>query len=168
MAANVITGIRIVCALVLIFCPTFSTGFYVLYIVGGISDVLDGIAARHHGKATRFGAQLDTAADIVFTGIALVKVVRAVWIPVWLILWIAGIAVIKGVNIICGFVIAKRFVSEHTVMNKICGILLFALPLCIGQIPRQLAAVYILLTCAAATFAALQEGHDIRAGKEIR
>lgn len=165
--ANVITGIRIVCALVLIFCPTFSTWFYVLYISGGISDVLDGIAARRLGKETKLGAQLDTVADIVFVLIVLIKVVRTVYIPIWLIIWIACIAVIKFISIISGFVIYKRFVSEHTVMNKICGILLFAIPLCIGLFPRQPVAMLIILTCCAATFAAVQEGHYIRTGKEI-
>ena len=165
---NIITGIRIVCALALIFCPTFSIWFYVLYILGGISDVLDGMAARHLGKETKFGAQLDTIADIVFTGIVLIKLVRAVYIPVWLIIWTVCIAIIKCINIISGFVICKRFVSEHTAMNKICGVLLFVIPLCIGNFPWQPVAVLIILTCAAATLAAFQEGHYIHTGKEIR
>ncbi len=165
--ANIITGIRIVCALALIFCPAFSTCFYVLYILGGVSDVFDGIAARHLGKETKFGADFDTIADIVFTVIVIIKVVQAVNIPVLLIIWIAGIAAVKCINIVSGFVIYKRFVSEHTIMNKICGVLLFAIPLCIGRLPRQPAAVLIILTCAAAAIAAVQEGHYIRTGKEI-
>ena len=165
--ANIITGIRIVCALALIFCPTFSTWFYMLYILGGISDVLDGIAARHLGKETKFGARLDTIADIVFTAIVIVKVVRALYIPVWIIIWIVSIAVMKCINIISGFVIYKQFVSEHTAMNKICGVLLFAIPLCIGRFPWQPVAILIILTCAIATIAAIQEGHYIRTGKEI-
>ena len=167
IVANVITGIRIVCALGLIFCPTFSAWFYVLYIVGGISDVLDGIVARHLGKETKFGARLDMVADIIFTLTVLIKVVRTVFIPMWLIIWIFCIAVIKCINMISGFVMHKRLVSEHTIMNKICGVLLFAIPLCIGRFPRQPVAVLIVLTCGVATFAAIQEGHYIRTGKEI-
>ena len=163
-----ITGIRIVCAISLIFCPTFSTWFYVLYIVGGVSDVLDGMAARHFGKESRLGAQLDTAADLAFTMIVIIKLVRAIHIPVWLIVWMICIAVIKFINVISGFVIYQRFVSEHTVMNKICGGLLFAIPLCIGQFPWQPTVILMILTCAAATFAAVQEGHYIRTGKEVR
>ncbi len=56
--ANIITGIRIVCAIALLFCPTFSSWFYIPYILGGISDVFDGIVARHFGKETKFGARL--------------------------------------------------------------------------------------------------------------
>ena len=165
--ANIITGIRIVCALALIFCPTFSAWFYALYLLGGISDVLDGIAARHFEKETKLGAQLDTIADIVFAAIVIIKVVRAVFFPVWLVVWIVCIAVIKCISILRGFVLYKRFISEHTVLNKICGGLLFAVPLCIGAFPWQSAAVLIILTCATATIAAVQEGYYIRAGKEI-
>ena len=167
IVANVITGIRIICALALLFCPTFSTWFYLFYVVGGISDVLDGITARHFGTETKFGAQLDTLADIVFAVIVILKVVRGIYIPMWLIIWIICIAVMKCGNIISGFVMYKRFVSEHTLMNKICGILLFAIVLCVGTFPWQTAAILIILTCAAATFSAVQEGHYIRTGKEI-
>ena len=36
--ANIITGIRIVCSIVLLFCPVFSPAFYTLYIIAGVSD----------------------------------------------------------------------------------------------------------------------------------
>ena len=166
--ANIITGIRVVCALALIPCPAFTARFYALYLVGGISDVLDGRIARRLGKETRLGAQLDTIADAVFTAVVLIKIVRAVHIPTWLLVWIVGIAVIKCVNVISGFLICGRFVSEHTVMNKICGGLLFAIPLCIKWLPWQAVTVLTVLGCAAATFAAVQEGHYIRIGKDIR
>ena len=167
IVANVITGIRIACALGLIFCPTFSAWFYALYISGGISDVLDGIVARRLGKETKLGAQLDTIADIFFIGIIIVKTVPAISIPTWIIIWIICIALIKCVNILSGFVLYKRFISEHTVMNKICGALLFAIPLCMVKLPPQPLEALIILTCGVASFAAIQEGHFIRTGKEI-
>lgn len=166
--ANGITCIRIICALSLLFCPTFSVWFYLLYLVGGVSDVFDGIAARHFGTETELGARLDTIADILFTVIVLIKVLRAVHIPQWLIIWAACIAVIKCVNVISGFVMHGHFVAEHTVMNKLCGILLFAFPLIIGRASWQASVIVCALICAAATFAALQERHYIRTGKEIR
>ncbi len=165
--ANIITGTRFVCALALIFCPTFSTFFYMFYILDGISDILDGIAARHLGKETKFGARLDTIVDIVFTVIVIIKVVGALYIPEWIIIWIVSITVMKGINIISGFVIFKQFVSEHTAMNKECGVLLFAIPLCIDRLPWQSVEILIVLVCAIATIAAIQEGHFIRTGKEI-
>ncbi len=165
--ANSITGIRIVCALGLIFCPTFSIWFYVLYIIGGISDVFDGIVARYFGKETKFGARFDTIADIIFTVIIIIKVVKKVSNSTWIIIWIICIAAIKCISIIGGFVINKRFVAEHTIINKICGILLFAIPLCVISFPWRLVEALLILTCALATIAAIQEGYYVYKGKEI-
>ena len=165
--ANAITSVRIVCALALIFFPTFSKWFYTLYIIGGVSDVLDGFAARYLKNESELGAKLDTIADIVFTAVVVIKVFRAIYIPLWLIIWTACIAVIKCISTICGLIINKQFISEHTVMNKICGVLLFSIPICIGRFSWQTISVLIILTCTAATFAAVQEGYYICAGKEV-
>ena len=59
--ANLITGSRIVLSVALLFCPVF----FVLYIVAGITDMIDGAVARRTGTVSAFGARLDTVADIV-------------------------------------------------------------------------------------------------------
>ncbi len=164
---NILTSIRIVCAAALVACSPFSTWFYVMYLLGGASDVLDGVAARRLKKETPFGAKFDTIADIVFLAVVILKVVLTIDIPLWLIVWIGGIAVIKCFNIIRGFVLHKRFVAEHTVLNKLCGVLLFLIPLGIGWLPQRPVLVMIVLTCGMATVAAVQEGQYIRAGKEM-
>ena len=46
MLANIITGLRILASLVLLFCPVFTSIFYVVYLVSGFSDMADGIIAR--------------------------------------------------------------------------------------------------------------------------
>ena len=166
--ANFITGIRIVCGILLLFCPAFSAKFYSFYVLGGVSDALDGFAARHFGKETEFGSKLDTAADIIFFTASVFKIMTAVSFPLWLILWILGIALIKAVNIASGYILQKRFVSEHTVMNKICGIMLFAVPFLIKNYPSAETEMFMVAVCVVSTVAAVQEGHFIRAGKEIR
>ena len=166
--ANAITCARIVCAFILIFCPTFSGWFYGIYIVGGITDVLDGFIARHSGTESRLGAWLDTAADFIFTGIVLVKILRTAAFPTWMLVWIVGIAAVKCVNAVSGLARYGRFVAEHTVMNKICGVLLFGIPLWIDRIPWKIAQIPLILICAVTALAAVQEGHYIREGKEIR
>lgn len=166
--ANILTCMRIMCGVILIFCEPFSAWFDLVYIFGGVTDVFDGIAARHFGKETRLGAQLDTIADFVFAAVVIMKVARTVYVPEWLMIWIICIAIIKIINVISGFVVVKRFVSEHTAMNKVCGILLFAIPLCIDRFPRQAVTVLVILTCMIATAAAIQEGFLIRSGKEVK
>ncbi|MBQ0109181.1 MAG: CDP-alcohol phosphatidyltransferase family protein [Clostridiales bacterium] len=167
MAANIITASRIICAIILVFCPTFSGWFYAFYVVGGISDALDGIIARRFGKETIFGAKLDTAADFIFTSVVMAKVIPTVSIPAWLTVWIICVAVIKIVSVIGGLIIYKRFAAEHTVPNKICGAFLFLIPLFIGCFSKERIALITALACTVATFAAIHEWHCIRAGKEI-
>ncbi len=41
--ANIITSIRIICSIFLLFTRAFSSAFYILYIMAGITDVLDGV-----------------------------------------------------------------------------------------------------------------------------
>ena len=162
-AANFITGARIPCSFALLFCPVFSPPFYFLYLIAGLTDVIDGAVARKTGTASEFGAKLDTAADFVLVAVCLWKLLPKLFVPLWLWLWIGGIALIKAVNLLSGYILQKRLVVMHTVMNKVTGILLFALPLTL-----QVAGISCSGTaaCLAATFAAVQEGHYIRTGRE--
>ena len=62
--ANIITCSRVLFSLILLFTKAFSTSFYALYIMAGITDVLDGIVARKFKLESEFGEKLDTVADI--------------------------------------------------------------------------------------------------------
>ena len=161
--ANTITSFRIAAGIVLLFCPAFSPAFYVFYIAAGVSDMLDGFVARKTNTASRFGARLDTIADFVLVVVCLIKLLPILRIPAWLYAWIGIIALIKVVNIISGFAVQKRFVPVHSVMNKVAGALLFLLPLTIPAVPLKYS---VIVVCAVATFAAIQEGHFIRTGRE--
>ena len=147
----------------LLFCPVFSPAFYVFYIAAGVSDMLDGAVARKTGTVSEFGSKLDTAADFVLVVVCLIKLLPVVHVPTWLIVWIIVIAVIKAVSLISGYVMRKELVVLHTAMNKVTGILLFALPLTLKVIDLKFSGAVV---CAAATFAAVQEGHLIRTGAE--
>ena len=161
--ANTITIFRIAVSIVLLFCPVFSPAFYVFYIVAGVSDMLDGFVARKINTASRFGARLDTIADFVLVVVCLIKLLPILSIPAWPYIWIGIIALIKVVNIISGLAVQKKLVAVHSVMNKATGVLLFLLPLTIPAVPLRDSAI---VTCAAATFAAIQEGHLIRTERE--
>ncbi len=160
--ANTISIFRIAASIILLICPVFSPAFYVFYIAAGLSDMLDGFVARKTNTVSRFGTRLDTAADFIFVVVCLIKLLPVMSIPVWLYFWIGVIAFIKFINIISGFVVQKTFVTVHSLMNKAAGVLLFMLPLTISFIPLKYSAVIV---CAAAAFAAIQEGHFIRTGK---
>ena len=161
--ANTITFFRIAVSIVLLFCPALSPAFYVFYIAAGVSDMLDGFVARKTDTVSKFGARLDTIADFVFVVACLIKLLPILIIPAWLYGWIGMIALIKAVNIVSGFAVQKRFAAVHSVMNKATGVLLFLLPLAIPVLPLKYSAIVV---CSAATFAAIQEGHFIRTGRE--
>lgn len=161
--ANDITIIRILCSIALLFFPAFSLAFYILYITAGVSDMVDGWVARRTHTASKLGAKLDTIADIVFVVVCFVKLLPVMDIPVWLWVWIGIIALIKIINIISGYIIQKRFVSVHSTMNKVTGLLLFVFPLTLSFIDLKYSAAVI---CIFATFAAIQEGHFIRTNKQ--
>ena len=48
-SANLITGTRILCSIALLFCQTFSPPFFALYIIAGLTDMIDGTVARKAG-----------------------------------------------------------------------------------------------------------------------
>ena len=145
----------------MLFCPVFSRAFYALYITAGVSDIVDGTIARKTGTASEFGSKLDSAADFVLVLVCLIKLIPVIHVPIWLIIWIIMIAVIKAINLVSGYVMRKEMVALHTVMNKVTGILLFVLPLTLSFFDLIYSGV---LVCAVATFAAIQEGHLIRTG----
>ena len=163
-AANLITGTRILCSIALLFCKAFSQPFFALYVIAGLTDMIDGAVARKTRTVSEFGAKLDTAADFAFVAVCLWKLLPKLSVPLWLWLWIAGIALIKAVNLLSGYILRKRFVAMHTMMNRVTGVLLFALPLTLPIVELKNSAPCV---CAAATFAAVQEGHYIRTGREI-
>ena len=157
--ANRITVFRILCSIALLLCPVFSTVFYTLYVIAGVSDMVDGWVARRTQTASELGSKLDTIADVVFVIACLVKLLPVLDIPVWLYVWIGIIALIKGINIISGYIVQKRFVSVHSTMNKVTGLLLFVLPLTVTFLDLKYSAAVV---CIIATFAAVQEGHFMR------
>ena len=161
--ANIITGLRIPVSVALLFFPAFSAPFTLLYLTAGISDMVDGVVARRTNTASGFGARLDTAADFVFVVVCLIKLLPVMDIPAWLCVWTGVIALIKGINVVSGVVMQKRFVAVHSVMNKVTGALLFVFPLIWPLVGLRVTAPVV---CATATFAAIQEGHLIRTGEE--
>lgn len=156
LMANFITSIRIICSVILLFVPSLSTWFYVLYIAAGLSDMLDGLVARRTKTTSQFGAMLDSIADVIFLIVCLFKILPCLHIELWL--WIAAIAALKLFNLASGIILYKKVIMPHTVANKITGLYLFLAPV------LMLWVVFIhlaIILCAVAAFAAIEEGYSI-------
>ena len=152
--ADIITFCRIPGSILLLFFPAFSTAFYIIYLLCGFSDMADGTIAGKTNSTSKHGSRLDTFADTVFTAASMIKLLPAIHIPQWLWIWGGIIAIIKICNIILGFVFKKQFISLHTVMNKVTGLLLFLLPL---TIPLAKLKYTVAVVCTVAAFSATQE-----------
>ena len=156
--ANILTSCRILGSILLLFFPVFSLEFYFIYLLCGFSDMIDGTIARKTNSTSEFGSKIDTSADLVFVAVSLIKLLPSIHIPGWLWIWGGVIAVIKISNIICGYVSKKQFISLHTIMNKVTGLLLFLFPLTVSFVELKYSSVAI---CSIATFSAIQEGFYI-------
>ena len=152
--ANILTSCRILGSVLLLFFPVFSLVFYILYLLCGFSDMIDGTIARKTNSASQFGSGLDTIADLVFVTAAMIRLLPVIHLPGWLWIWGGVIAIIKLANIVWGFVRSKKLVAYHSVLNKTTGLLCFLLPLTLQLIEPTYSFAGV---CIIATIAAIQE-----------
>ena len=117
--ANMVTSLRIVCSVVILLCPAFSVCFYILYLLCGFTDMVDGAIARKNKAVSEFGARLDTIADMVFIVASLVKLLPLVSVSNWLWIWMAIISIIKIGNVVCGFVCTNRNEALQYMENSV-------------------------------------------------
>lgn len=152
--ANIVTSCRIFGSVLLLFSPAFSIEFYIIYVICGFSDMIDGTIARKTKSYGEFGAKIDTVADLVFVTVSLIKLLPQILVPLWLWLWVVVIAIIKIGNIIKVYIFKKQFISVHTTMNKIAGFSLFLLPLTLPFAELKFSAIPV---CFISNIAAIQE-----------
>jgi len=129
---NCITFTRIILSTVLLFFEPFSILFYILFLLCGITDILDGFLARKIKAESIFGEQLDSIADIFFFVVSAIKVLSVFALNRVIIIWSVIIAILKVANIVINSRHKKRFSINHLRTNKITGLLLFLLPLWLG------------------------------------
>ena len=154
---NVISVLRIAGSISLLFCDVKGWPFWSLYVLCGLSDILDGWLARRLHAESKTGAILDSVSDIVFVACCAIRLFPVLEIPVWLCIWAGVIVFIKMVNQVSALAVFKRFCFPHTWANKLTGFLLF---LTVPTMFRSM--IPISIVAALATFAAVQEGHLIR------
>ena len=162
--ANIITGSRIIFSFPLLLIPLSSAWFYVFYLFCGITDMIDGTIARKTKAVSKFGARLDTVADFVFVFVCGVKILPLIHIPVWLWGWITLIAVIKMFNIAFVFILKRKIISIHSVLNKITGLLLFLLPPTLTFVENTYSVAVI---CVLSTIAVMQEVYFISKEQDV-
>ena len=156
---NILSASRIALCLPLLLADAMTVPFWVLYVIAGTTDMLDGFLARRWGVESKFGARLDSLADFVFVLAVGYKLFPYLKLPAMLWMMIGVIALVKMVNAISSYVINHKIAFLHTKANKLTGFLLFIGMMTIGQ--SYFVPVAWVIACIA-LFAAIQEGHIIR------
>ena len=164
ISANTITALRIAGTIGLVFLTPFSTAFFAVYALTGVTDVLDGWVARRTHTATAGGAMLDSVADLFFYSVMLLKLRYSLWelLPrsIW---WAVGAILLIR---LCAYGTAavkyRRWASLHTYLNKLTGAAVFLLPFFLRT---PVAAVYGWTVCGIAAAASIEEwlihcGHE--------
>jgi len=147
---------RIALCLPLLLVDAMTLPFWVLYLIAGLTDILDGFLARRWGVESEFGVRLDSLADFVFVIAVGYKLFPYLKLPATLWMMIGFIALMKMINAISSFVVKHRIEFLHTKANKLTGFLLFIGMMAIGQ--SYFVSVAWIIACIA-LFAAIQDGH---------
>ena len=127
---NIITGIRVLGAIAIIFLTPLSLEFFIVYGVCGISDAFDGPIARKLHSESRFGSILDSISDLLFLGVMAIKMMPtfieklAIWN--WIII-LVPFTLHMLAYVICAIKF-HRFSSVHTYANKILSAAIFVYP----------------------------------------
>ena len=161
--ANMVTSIRILGSVCMLCFSVCSPLFYITYLLCGFTDMIDGTIARKTSAVTSFGSHLDSVADLVFLLTASIKILPMICLPDWVWCGVIIVFVMKIVAVIWNYVLVKKFVIEHTLLNKITGFLLFLLPLSVPYVEIQYSAVIV---CTVAFLSAMQDLARVNPGKK--
>ncbi len=153
---NTVTLLRIIGTAALIFVAPFTSAFYVIYTLCGVTDILDGTLARALKCKSELGARLDSIADLLFYAVMILKIMPKLSEVLPTALWV--VIVLTFLLRVASYILAamkyKLFVSMHTYLNKLSGASIFIVPYFVTG-PSAL-PVCIAVT-AVAVFAAVEE-----------
>lgn len=151
---NLLSFGRIILSVVLVLFEPLTLTFYAIYIVCGLSDILDGIIARKLAITSEFGAKLDSIADFIMICILMVILYPKINPSRGIIIWVVCICLIRFVSAGVALKKYKKPASLHTYGNKLTGIILFIFPLLVPVISSIAIMVFI---CIIASLSALEE-----------
>ncbi len=153
---NFITLLRIIGTICLFFIEPFTAPFFIVYSFAGLTDVLDGFVARRLNASTEFGAKLDSASDLAFYAVMILRIFPKLFSKVPYGIWIAVgiIVVIRIISYTIAVVKYHCFASLHTYMNKLTGFSVFCAPyFC----PTPYVTVFCIVVCVITFISTIEE-----------
>ena len=151
---NALSIVRIPLSLSILLVKPFSALFFILYILCGATDALDGFIARRFNAMSALGARLDSVADFVFFGAALYVFLTAMAIPAFLIMWAILIVAVRFMGLGRAFSKYKEWAALHTYAYKLAGFTFFFFPFLAAFLGVVTAGIML---CGIATLATAEE-----------
>ena len=154
---NMITVSRIFISVLLIFFINHTAIFILIYLLCGITDILDGYIARKTNTKSMLGAKLDSVADMFMFGmvVCIIQILGKEKGLSELYPFIALVAVIRIASLLFAVFKYHSFVMLHTWGNKLTGIFAFLSPLFLILSDKAIILYPIIIL---ATLSAIEEG----------
>ncbi len=149
MIPNILTTLRLVLVPFFAYFMLFKENVAIasiIFVLSGITDVVDGYIARHYNMISRFGMVYDPFVDKLMQITAVICLVMNNTIPVWLLIFVA----FKELSMIFvgGILYIKKIVVSSNKFGKISTVIFYAgvLTLIIWKsIPSFMLSVVILV-----------------------
>lgn len=151
---NIISVLRIFLSIFLLFIRPLDTLFFVVYLVCGFSDMIDGYIARKMNATSMVGSILDSIGDFVFISVMFMVLSPIIKVPREILIFIVLVVIVRMVSVCVVFYKYKTFAILHTYANKATGIIMFCFPLLYNFIHTSILAGVI---CTIAAIAAIEE-----------
>ena len=154
--ANIITFLRIPCAIIILINGKFNYLFYLLFLLGSFTDSIDGAIARKYNLQSRFGSILDSVADIFFFGSALYVTLstNANNLNDTARIMLVAVVIFRVICYLIGYIKFKTLAALHTFLNKLTAIAIF---ISIMAIPFIGISIPCIITCTIALAAVFEE-----------
>lgn len=153
---NFITLLRIIGSFFMLAAEPFSASFYIIYTLCGISDVLDGVIARHFKTTSERGAVLDSIADLTFYSCMLARLFPYLYTRASVYIWYAiGLAVLlRLISYTVSAVKFHRLSALHTYANKATGFAVFSFPFFMLVVNKT---ILCFIVCAVSFISTIEE-----------
>jgi len=152
--ANYISIARMLLVLTLALTKPLSIAFFAIYLICGISDILDGYIARKTNSESKLGEKLDSIADLIMFMVLIIVLYPIINLTAQIIVWIVIIVTIRAMSMIVVFIKHKTFQILHTFGNKITGLVLFTFPISLAFLQSD---VLMYIICVVASISAIEE-----------
>ena len=121
----------------------------IIFIIGGITDFLDGLAARLMKQQTPLGAYLDPIADKLLVAAALISLVQLDMVSAWMAAVIVGrelaVTGLRGVALSMGVVMAPSKLGKWKTVTQYVAITLLILE---KGVPEEYVPFYMVAAAA--------------------